>query len=155
MSWSDVRTGIKTKMESISGVEKVNDFVIWSDDWPTLLSYHVVDGRVNTWQIGLFGMPPIEYDSNTQQWTYNVQLYGLYSIETAMETSKTFEDLCMDVIYGFSSSLNPIEVSGVRMPSMPQLVSIENSIYMQSPVHSAIIQLSFEENIQRVFGCKG
>ena len=102
MSLSTIRASIKSKLESVSGVENVNDFVIWSDDWDTLLGYHVKDGRVNTWQIGLRNMPEVVIDNGIRSTAFTFNLFGLYSMKTADATSKTFEEICESVMYEFA-----------------------------------------------------
>lgn len=155
MSFTDIRAGIKTKLESISGIENVNDFVIWSDDWDSLLTYFVKDGRVNTWQIGLISAPAPVLDSELVTNVYNIGLFGLYSIKTDQESSKTFEDLCLKVINEFATSINPISVAGTRFPKPPSLLSFANTIYMQSPAHQATIQMQVSESVERSLLCSG
>ena len=90
MSLSAIRTGLKTKLEAISGVVNVLDHIYWTDDWNELLTYFTSNGRPNNWQIALANSPaPIRRaEDKTLTWVFN--LFCIYAVHTYSQSRKTF-----------------------------------------------------------------
>ena len=155
MSYSTIRAAVKTKLESITGIENVHDYVIWSDDWDTLLSNFSADNKIQEWYIGLGGVPDNTVSAGDKKQGFTVNIYGLYGMHTATESSKLFEDLIMDVIDAFSTSFNVLELPGVNNmpPTLPG--PVENTIWAHFPVHRAIINLTITEIVNQELLCKG
>ena len=145
MSLSTIRTAIKSKLELVTDVENVKDFVIWSDKWDDLLAYFVKDGRVNTWQIGLRSTPEVYIDNGIRETAFMFNIYGLYSMKTENESSKVFEGITEAVLYEFSKANSFL--TNTELTQKPSLVSFENAIYLQNPVHRCLINLQVTERV--------
>lgn len=104
MSLSLIRTQIKTKLEAISGVEKVYDYKRFCSDWATYKDLFIKDSRVNTWEIERksFSRMARGGSGDVEDTTHEFVIRGFYSFYDALATEKTFQDLvetiCADFI---------------------------------------------------------
>jgi hypothetical protein len=92
-------------------------------------------------------------DAGNRTRIHVIRLYGLYSIKTSDESSKTFEDIVEAVLNEFSESLSIL--AGTSITSGAALVTMENGVYVNTPVHRAEIQFSVEEIIAQDLSCSG
>lgn len=104
MSLSLIRTQIKTKLEAISGVEKVYDFKRFCADWVTYKELFIKDSKVNTWEIERksFSRTGRGGSGDVEDTVHDFIIRGFYSFYDVLATEKTFQDLvetiCADFI---------------------------------------------------------
>jgi len=154
MSLSDIRTGLKTKLEAVTAIENVYDYIFWTDDWNTLLTFFSKDGRPNNWQIALANSPAVDRKAEDRTFTWTFNLFGIYAVDTDKESSKTFEGICENILIDFSTSYNILELTGVKN-NMPNIVGIENNVWSNFPVHRGQIEITFTETVDNSILCKG
>lgn len=145
MSLATIRSGIKSQMETLSGINNVLDYVVWTDDWQTIYSLFEEDGRIDTWMIGLKSTPAHNIGAQDKNITWAFNLVGYYSIKTDNESSKAFETNVETILNGFGVSFNPLSLPGVTMSQAPLLASFDNTVYAQTPAHTAVISIAFNE----------
>lgn len=165
MSWSDIRTATKLKLESVAGVVNVKDFVIWTDDWNFIITTFgstdsAGDGILHTWMIGFAGNPANRLNDSNKENDYLLNIVGYYSIQTNLESSKTFEDLVVSIRDEFMKSFSYVKnfVPGYTDSSTtnpPQGITIENTVWNQQPVHRALIQIPITEIVLQDLACNG
>ena len=104
MSLSLIRTQIKTKLEAISGVEKVYDYKRFCNDLATYKDLFVKDSKVNTWEIERksFSKDARGGSGDVEDTVYNFIIRGYYSFYDALATEKTFQDLVETICADFT-----------------------------------------------------
>lgn len=154
MSLSTIRAGLKTKLEAVTGIANVMDYIYWTDDWHELLTYFTQNGRPNNWQIAVGNSPAVVRESEAKTMTWLFNLFGIYAVNTDTESSKTFEGICENILLDFSNSFNILSLTGVKN-DMPSLIGIENNTWSNFPVHRAQLQITFTETIDNTILCQG
>ena len=140
MSIATLRAGIVSKLNTISSVNKVVDYVIWTDDWNVIYDkFSEGNERVNVWMVGLASSALAIVANGFNQRPYTFNIIGYYSIKTSNESSKVFEDIINDILYSFDSTTSI--ASGSEIVDSAQLINMTNTIWSQHPCHTATIQL--------------
>ena len=105
MSLSLIRTKIKTKLEAISGVEKVYDYKRFCADLATYKDLFIKDSKVNTWEIQRRSFERIGHggSGDVQDVTHAFIIRGFYSFYDSLATEKTFQDLVETICADFIS----------------------------------------------------
>ena len=105
MSLSLIRTKIKTKLEAISGVEKVYDYKRFCADLATYKDLFIKDSKVNTWEIQRRSFERIGHggSGDVQDVTHAFIILGFYSFYDSLATEKTFQDLVETICADFIS----------------------------------------------------
>jgi len=146
MSVSLIRAGIKAKIETVAGTNKVLDYVVWTDDWQTIYEkFAEGTSRVNTWMVGLgsSGLAVIGNGYKERPYTFNI--IGYYSIKSSDETSKTFEDLIASILDAFDGT-NSVSVGSVITTPM-SVAGITNTMYVQHPCHSVNMSITITDKV--------
>lgn len=152
MSISTIRAGIKSKMQTVSGIASILDYVVWTDNWETI--YQLFAGntnRVNVWMVGLSSSPQVIISNGMRNRRYSFNLVGYYSIKTSNESSKAFEDIIGSIFNAFDSTTSI--ATGSDIVSHPTLVSINNSMFAQHPCHTAVISITIEDREEMTALC--
>lgn len=146
MSVELIRTGIKDKLEGITSVNKVLDYVIWTDDWKTIYNLFAEGKeRINVWMVGLGASPLAVIGQGYKERVYTFNIFGYYSIKTSNQTSKTFENIIGDIVDDFDGSLKI--ATGAELQGPITIVSIVNTIYLQHPCHQVAMQVSVRDRV--------
>lgn len=158
--WASIRSATVLKLQSVTGVENVLDYVIWTDDWDFILNTFTKDGRVNTWMVGLANNSNNEIDGDLKIHPYLINLFAYYSLKTDQQSSKTFEDLVLTVRDELMKSFNYVKPlipaydnSVITMP--PNLIVFDNTVWLQQACHRAQIQLIATETVVEDLQCSG
>ena len=152
MSVATIRTGIKTKMESVSSVNKVLDYVVWTNDWQVIYDkFAEGTDRVNVWMVGLNASPSAVVSAGVRERQYVYNIVGYYSIKTSDETSKVFEDMIDGIINAFDAD-NSI-ANGSELISKINLTAINNTIFAQHPCHTAVMSLTVTDRTAVANSC--
>lgn len=149
-SVSAIRSAIATRLDAVSGVENVNDYVIWTDEWETILQKFAIDGRINTWGVGL-GAPSSSVfgrDMVTNTWQFN--MFFLYSVKTDQKSSQQFEGIIDNVIREFAANKS-IATGVTNAPA--RIAVVENGVFAEQPVHRAHLILPVTEVYQKTIEC--
>jgi hypothetical protein len=158
MSWSTIRSGVKTKLETLKtsgSIGNILDYVFWTDDWNTVYSvFGDGNGRINFWSFGLNSFPARVVTAGQVTDVYTINMFGFYSIKTANESSKSMEDIVIEIRDLFSTSKNVLSLPGVTN-SAPNLVGIDNTVYVETPAHRAQMQMVVTEMLDQELKCKG
>ena len=152
MSLATIRSGIKTKMETLTDVENVLDYVVWTDDWQVIYDKFEEGGRLDTWMIGLNNTPQHIVSSQDKNITWLFNLVGYYSIKTSDESSKAFETIIETIMNGFGVFKNVLGLPGVTNTA-PILTSLVNAVFNTTPAHMGVIQISFNEITDQALKC--
>jgi len=153
MSLATIRSGIKSKLETLTDINNVLDYVVWTDDWQTIYSLFRKNGRVDTWMISLQNTPQHQVNAEDKNITWLFNITGYYSIQTTAESSKQFETNIETILNGFGASKNPLGLPGVTLPQAPLLTTVANTVYVQNPAHTAVIQMGFNEIVNQTLTC--
>lgn len=145
MSVATVRAEIKTVLEGIASVGKVNDYRRWTTDWTEIAESFIEGGKINGWMI--------EWNNRNGTWDVEVgrsliklhtfRLTGFYALQDALESSKTFEGIVDEVMntFDFKRRLNKT----VHMNEPSRLISISEQKLSAYLCHKAEIILTIEE----------
>jgi hypothetical protein len=151
MSLATQRAAIKTKLEAVSGIGKVQDHVIWTDDWNFIYANFCSGDLVHVWFIGLASSAsPGQMPRNTRTRAYTWNLVGYYSLRTDRGSSKLFENIVDAILAKF----DPLTSIGAAMTHpAPALVGIQNVVFGEIPCHTAQIQLTVTETTAATDPC--
>jgi len=160
MSWAEIRTATKLKLESISGIENVKDYVIWTDDWNFIIQNFAIDGRINTWMVGLANNNNNQIEGDLHLCPYLINILAYYSIKTDDQSSKTFEDLGMAVRDEFMKSFAYVKTfvpthTSRTLTRPPSFIVFDNTVFAQQACHRCQIQIPVEETIAQDLACSG
>lgn len=152
MSLATIRTALKTKLDAVTGVENVYDYVYWTDDWQVIYDKFATDGRINTWMIGLANNTVNKIDVGNRTREYQFNLYAYYSLKTSDESSKIFENILDLVVNEFLESFSFLDATTIKSV---QIVGIDNSTFAGTPAHRAQLQMTIEEITAQDLACSG
>lgn len=148
MSLATIRAAIKTRLEGVTDIGKVLDYVYWTDDWNAIYQNFGPsdEGRVNVWMIGVGSSTgnTISSQDKTRFWTFNILAY--YSIKTSNESSKDFEGIVEGVLNAFSQDTSFVAATTYTPATV---TAIDNAVYLGHPVHRAQIQIIVREVINQ------
>lgn len=149
MSLSTIRAAIKTELESISNVGKVQDYRRHHIDWDKIISSFVDGGKVNAWIIEWRDAAgdKIAVGSLVVERRHTFRLFGLYSLKDLTESAKTFEDIVEEVMDQFDKLDNQTLTTGVRWFVPSRLQSIDEGLFAGILCHRAEVILSFSERL--------
>lgn len=147
MSLSLIRTQIKTKLEAITGVEKVYDYKRFCADLATYNTLFIKDSKVNTWdierksfeRIGHGGSGDVEDVINT------FVIRGFYSFYDALATEKTFQDLVETICADFIS--DPTLGGKANIVHIPITGEFSMAFLGAVLCHMVIIEIIIEDRI--------
>jgi len=147
MSLSTIKTAIKTKLEAIDNVGKVQDYRRHHIDWDKIISSFVDNGKVNAWIIEWRDAAgdKIAVGDLVVERRHTFRLFGLYSLKDLTASAKTFEGIVEEVMDAFDK--NETLASGVRWFAPSRLQSIDEGMFAGILCHRAEVILSFSERI--------
>lgn len=152
MSLATVRTAIKTKLDAITGIENVYDYVYWTDDWQVVYDNFAKDSRINCWFIGLASRDPSVVSSGTVERQRVFNFFAYYSLKSSNQSSITLENLVDTVCNEFEESLS---ITTALTSDSIELISIESTLFAGTPAHRATIQFTCTEIIAQDLACSG
>lgn len=152
MSLATVRTAIKTKLDAITGIENVYDYVYWTDDWQTIYDNFAKDSRINCWFIGLASRIPSVVSSGTTDRERTFNFYHYYSLKSSSQSSIAFEALLDLVCNEFEESLS---IATALTSNSIELISTDSTLFAGTPAHRGHIQFVCTENIAQDLACSG
>jgi hypothetical protein len=149
MSLSTIRAAIKTELESISNVGKVQDYRRHHIDWDKIVASFVDDGKVNAWIIEWRDAVGTEIagQSSVIERRHTFRLFGLYSLKDLTASAKTFEGITEEVMDQFDKLDNNILTAGVKWFAPARLQSVDEGLFAGILCHRAEVILSFSERI--------
>jgi len=147
MSLTLIRTQIKTKLEAISGVEKVYDYKRFCSDWATYKDLFVKDSKVNTWEIERksFSKMPRGGSGDVEDTVHDFVIRGFYSFYDALATEKTFQDLVETICANFIN--DPTLGGKAQMVHVPITGEFITGKLGDVLVHIVNINISIEDRI--------
>ena len=94
MSLADIRTQLKTIVESVDGIGKVHDYDRWTVDWKTLLSLFTDENnKLNGWVITCPRSDERIHASTVNMRKHLIKIEGIYGQKDSAGSEKTFRDL--------------------------------------------------------------
>jgi len=150
MSLATLSVSLVNKLNTVSGVENVFDYVYWTDDWQDIYSKFAKDGRINTWMVGLASNPTNKIDAGNKTKIYVWNLFVYYSLKSTETSSRDLEDICESVTNEF---LEGYYLQAGTNITKVALLGIENTTYAGTPCHRGQIQISIEEIIAQDISC--
>ena len=147
MSLSLIRAQIKTKLEAISGVEKVYDFKRFCNAWATYKDLFIKDSKVNTWEIERksFSRTGRGGSGNVEDTTHEFIIRGFYSFYDILATEKTFQDLVETICADFID--DPTLGGKAKIVHVPITGEFTTSFLGQVLCHVVTINVSIEDRI--------
>lgn len=152
MSIATVRTAIKTKLDTITGIENVYDYVYWTEDWQVIYDNFAKDGRINCWFIGLAKRIPSVISSGTTDRERTFNFFNYYSLKSSNQSSIAFENLIDLVCNEFEESLS---ITTALTSNSIELLSVDSTLFAGTPAHRASLQFICTENIAQDLACSG
>lgn len=109
MSFSDVRTAVKTVLEAMTtiGDPKVQDYRRHAVSWEKIAAAFLDNSnRINAWIIEWTSVEPVLLATGSRVYTYPhfIRLWGLYGLRDDTATGKTFEDYCDNILDEFNGT---------------------------------------------------
>ncbi len=132
MSYRALATTVKAQLETISTIEKVQDYGRHTVDWEKIAElFKDTDDRIHVWIIEWNNVDPelIATGSRAISYPHNMTLWGLMSLKDNVATQKTLEDEADSILDLFNAQKNLIDsVSSTTKYIMPddELCSLSN-----------------------------
>jgi len=147
MSWSNIRAQIKTELEKISDVGKVNDYRRHLVSWEKIAEGFLDNGKINGWIIDWSSMrgqkesdtPPVIRRFHT------IRIWGLYGLKDVVASAKTFEGIVEDVIDHFDALQDLGGGTKARWSEPARIESMDEAMFVGVLCHRAQILLSYFE----------
>ena len=149
MSLDLIRAEIKTKLESIASIGKVQDYIRHAITWEKIEEFYKDNDKINAWFFRVASTPQSKIASGSialdRQWNFN--LFGFYGLKDVEGTGKVFENIVEDVLDEFSDSQDL--VAKVRWPdeSPPECALIEERLFVGILCHRAQVNLVYDEQV--------
>ncbi len=150
MSMGTLRVSLVNKLNTVTGVENVFDYVYWTDNWQDIYTKFAKDGRINTWMVGLASSQPAELGAGTKTKTYLWNLFVYYSLKSSGQSSRNLEDICESVTNEFQEGFYLQDGASILSSN---LIGIENAVYAGTPAHRGQIQINTEEITAQDISC--
>lgn len=151
MSLATIRTALKTKLDAITGVENVYDYLYWTEDWQTIYDNFAKDSRINCWFIGLANREPSKITSGIVSRRRIFDCFAYYSFKSEDQTSITFENLLDLVQNEFEESLSFTTAT----KHVVRIVTVDTTLFAGTPAHRGHIQIDTVEEIAQDLACSG
>lgn len=147
MALSTIRTKIKTKLQSIIGIENVYDYKRYCNDWASYRDLFIKDCRVNTWEIERvsFSRSAIGGSGDVEDTIHNFVIRGFYSVHDILATEKTFQDLVETVCATFVN--DPTLGGTAKMVHIPITGNFTTSMLGSVLCHVVTISIQIEDRI--------
>jgi hypothetical protein len=148
MSLANIRTQLKSILETVPGIGKVHDFERWTNDWKSFLSnFKTEDNKINGWVITRTSATErLRAVSAVNTRTHKLVIKGYYGLKDSKESEKAFQDL-IEAICNALRVNNDLNRSCLRSDP-PQLVRVLHGKYAGILVHLCQIHLLVDEYIQ-------
>jgi len=104
---SDIRTQIKSVLESVDGIGTVHEYERWSNTWENFLE-HFKDSndRINGWTITRRATPAERRTMPIVTRRHEFVIRGIYGLNDADESELTFQDLVEAIQDAFEDQYN-------------------------------------------------
>jgi hypothetical protein len=150
MSYSTIRAVVKSTLEGISTIEKVQDYRRHHVEWDKIAtSFKDTNNRIHGWIIEWDSADPELEASGSRVYSYihTIRLIGLYSLVDIDATGKTFEDEC-DTILDTFNALEWLESGSTKVARIQEpaiLENIDEAEFVGVLCHRAFIILKYNE----------
>jgi hypothetical protein len=154
MSYNALATTIKTQLETISTIEKVQDYGRHTVDWDKIAElFKDSNNRIHAWIIEWNNVDPelIATGSRAISYPHNMTLWGLFGLKDTAETQKTLQtevDAVLDLFNGQKDLIDSV-TSTIKyiMPDddLCSLTSIDHATFSGVLCNRAQVNLSYEE----------
>ena len=149
MSDATIRAAIKTIMNTIIGIGKVNDYERWSTDAAEMVSMFKLDPANKTaplygWEITRDAIPQVQRITNKKyKATYTYTIKGYYALRDAVASEKLFQTIVDTVVQKFVDALIP----NTEGHSVPTATKILPWMFAGVLCHHAELKMSVSEII--------
>jgi hypothetical protein len=154
MSYSQVRAVIKSTLEGISTIEKVQDYSRHTVDWDEIATFFKdTNNRIHVWIIEWNNTDNVLEAVGTRVYSYNhnITLWGLYGLKDSEATQKTFEDE-VDTVLDTFNALEWLLSGSTRIARQNEpavLANLDHATLSDVLCHRAQIDINYNE--QRVY----
>lgn len=148
MGLAEIRTEIKTILESVEGIGKVHDYERHTVDWKTFISLFTdTDNRINGWTITRSQVREAQHASlGANIRTHNFRIRGYFGLKDSTQSEKTFQGLIDTVCSAFRTKET---LNGTSLKAGPPSVgTISRRHFSGILVHTCDITLEAQEYIQ-------
>lgn len=138
--WKTIRPLIATKLNEITNIGRVHEFIRHSNHWEEYFKRHKQDGRILDWEItrvsieqeliavqNLAGTEPFFHDD------HRAMIIGRMALKDANETEKEFQDLIDLIVIKFRQN-NRLDQTAI-IPQQPQVPVIGHRTFGGVLVH--------------------
>lgn len=148
MGLPEIRTEIKSLLETVPGIGKVHDFERWTNDWKTFLSlFKTEENKINGWTISRsFTKEKVHAATAVNIRTHRIIIKGYYGLKDSIESEKTFQSLIESVcdVLRKNNDLN----SSCWGSDPPQVTKVYPRPFGGILVHACNIVLSVDEYLR-------
>lgn len=152
MSISTIKSTVRSKMQALTNINNVKDWVIWTDSWQDIYDNFEEGGRIDTWMIGVSAANPNIQGRGFVKRPWMVNIFGIYSIKSSNKSSQKLENNAEAIMNEFSKSGSFLD-STIHAPM--NMVLFENGIAYQQPIHRTQLQMLVTETVVVPFSCAG
>ncbi len=147
MALADIRTEIKSLLETVPGIGKVHDFERWTTDWKKFLEYFKTeDNKINGWTISRSTTEEEAQSMAVNIRTHQIIIKGYYGLKDSVESEKTFQALIESICDVLRSNH---DLNGSCLTSdPPQVTKVYPRPFGGVLVHVCNIALSVDERLQ-------
>lgn len=154
MPLADIRTALKTILETVDGIGIVHDYDRWSVHWKTFLEhYKTAEGKINGCSIRRVAAPS---ERGTNPYLRRRHLFVvkyIYGVRDADATGVVFDDLIEAVMNSLNSNYKlatpaaPNGVAGVENSGPMQLKVSEDRMFGDVFCHFAELEYEIRERL--------
>ncbi len=144
MSWSSIRSQLKTILEGVAGIGIVHDYQRWEIEADGFRTLFVSGGRINVWMITRDASREGELAQNQHYRRHQVRIIGLYALDDSDATEKTFSDLLESVCDTLRQS-NDIG-GNAESSGPPQVIRDDHARFAGTLCHYGEVTLEVRED---------
>lgn len=149
MSWATVRAALATRVDAVTGITNVHQFIRYTDDGSETAAFgalFVASGVLQAWLITRTGMRTevCEDDDNRYRRRHDVEIQGVYALKDSTSTENTFQGL-LDAMEADLRTGDRTISSTCLTHTLPEFSPINHVSFQGVLCHGATIRFTVEE----------
>jgi len=150
MTLENMKSAIKTRLESVTGIGNVHTYNRNTVDWQEFYKlFKDANGRINTWLILWQGLPVSEIEATGSIFVrreYSFKIVGLYSLKDEDNSSNDFDNLVELIVNEFDGTRQLGSGSLPRYIVPATTTTPTERMFSNYLVHTIEINLTYEDD---------
>lgn len=143
--YSNILTELKTILDGVTGIGETDDYLRLSHDEQNNISLFVNSSKLHTWYLTRSKCISERYDNKYVLRNHYFEVHGIYVLDDANESEKTFNSLVDTVLNEFQEKANINLTTNSRLIEVSNNVNIEHREFVNVLCHYCLISLIVEE----------